>query len=125
MYPSPQFPSYKNYGRQFGLSLTQLYLKVFNERYARALSIDSISSLVARAFSFAFAFDDHNFVQVGEVSFNLFLRFSFLSSSAEALAFGHRFHISSFLSFSHIKYTFKLLRSWVSSEIPFLAWLVG
>jgi hypothetical protein len=37
MYPSPQFPSYKNYGKQLGLSLTQLYLKAFNERYARAL----------------------------------------------------------------------------------------
>jgi hypothetical protein len=36
MYPSPQFPSYKDYGNQFGLSLTQLYLKAFNERYARA-----------------------------------------------------------------------------------------
>jgi hypothetical protein len=34
MYPSPQSPSYENYGRQFGLSSTQLYLKVFNERYA-------------------------------------------------------------------------------------------
>jgi hypothetical protein len=34
MYPSPQFPSYKNYGKKFGLSLTQLYLKVFDERYA-------------------------------------------------------------------------------------------
>jgi hypothetical protein len=59
-------------------------------------------------FSFAFAFDDHDFVQGCEVFFDLFLRFSFLSSSAEALTFGHGFHISSFLLFSHIKYTFKL-----------------
>jgi len=75
-------------------------------------------------FSFAFAFDDHNFVQVGEVSFNLFLRFSFLSSSAEALTFGHKFHISSFLPSSHIKFTLKLFQSVVSSEIPFFC-LVG
>ena len=40
-------------------------------------------------FSFGFAFDDYDFVQVYEVSFDLFLRFSFLSSSAEAFALDH------------------------------------
>jgi hypothetical protein len=55
----------------------------------------------------------------------LFLRFSFLSSSAEAFSFGHKFHISSFILFSHIKFAFKLFQSWVSSEIPFfgLVWI--
>jgi hypothetical protein len=38
----------------------------------------------------------------------LFLRFSFLSSSAEALAFGHKLHISNFVPLSYIKCMFKL-----------------
>jgi len=72
------------------------------------------------SFSLAFALDDHDFFQVCKVPFDLFLCFSFLSSSAEALTFGHKFHISSFLPFQRIKYAFKLFQSWASSETPLL-----
>jgi len=71
-------------------------------------------------FSFAFAFDDHNFVQVGEVSFNLFLRFSFLPSPAEALTFGHKFHISSFLPFHILSARSSFSRVGSVPRLPFL-----
>jgi len=64
-------------------------------------------SRASSLFSFAFAFDDHDFVQVCEVFFNLFLSFSFLSSSAETFTLDHKSYISSSLLSSHIKFTFK------------------
>jgi hypothetical protein len=80
-------------------------------------SIDFQKEKALSPFWSAFAFDDHDLVQVCEVFFELFLRFSFLSSSAEAFAFGHESHISSFLCSSHINFMFKLFMEYAQLQV--------
>jgi len=71
--------------------------------------------LRSSSFWFAFALDDHDFVWVCEVFFELFLRFPFLSSSAEAFAFSHDFHVSRLVAFSILSSRSGFLESRVGS----------
>jgi hypothetical protein len=86
--------------KKFGSVIVVVVLRVSMLR-TEHFSVSSDFRARSSPLSFAFAFDDYDFIQICKVFLDLFLSFSFLSSSAEAFTLDHKSH-TPVLFFLHI-----------------------